>query len=227
LDVDAASFDAHAARVTLADLLVSTAVLGLTCGATLVLIEHGQQAWAVGAARVEAQQSARAALTWLTAELRAAGQGSPARRMPALSIAEPARVVLHVDRNRDGLIAGAGETVTWRLAGDILRRDAGGGAQPVINGVRAFSLAYLDAAGAPTVDPAEVRRVVVTLATRADHAVSRGTRELGATFTTEVHLRNRPRRRRRWPARQPVAARNRSRSPAGVGSARECVTIRA
>ena len=177
--------------MTLADLLVSTAVLGLTCGATLVMLEQGQQAWAVGAARVEAQQSARAALTWLTAELRTAGQGRGPRRIPALSLIEPSRVVLHVDRNRDGTIAGSGETITWRLAGDILRRDAGGGAQPVINGVRSLAMSYVDTAGRPTANPAAVHRIVITLRTRAERATSRGTRDLGPTLTTEVHLRNR------------------------------------
>jgi type II secretory pathway component PulJ len=179
------------APMTLADLLVSTALLGLTCGATLILLQQGQQAWAVGAARVEAQQSARAALTWLTGELRSAGQGGGPRRLPALSVIEPARVVLHVDRNRDGAVAGPGETITWRLAGDILRRDAGGGAQPVINGVRTLALSYLDARGLPTTDPLAVRRIVVTLTTRPDHVLTHATRGLGATLTTEVHLRNR------------------------------------
>ncbi len=81
--------------------------------------------------------------------------------------------------------------MTWRLAGDILRRDAGGGAQPVINGVRSLSLTYLDAAGAPTADPAAARRLTITLVTRADHATSLAGRDLGAVFTTDVHLRNR------------------------------------
>ena len=177
--------------MTLADLLVATAVLGLTLGATLVTLEQGQQAWAVGTARVDAQQSARAALAWLSAELRTAGQGTGPRRVAALSVMEPTRVALQIDRNGDGAIAGANETVTWRLAGDVLRRDAGGGAQPVINGVRALSLTYLDAAGAPTVDPAAVRRLTITLVTRADHATSRAGRDLGAVFTTDAHLRNR------------------------------------
>jgi type II secretory pathway component PulJ len=177
--------------VTLADLLVSTAVLGVTLGATLVTLEQGQQAWAVGTARVEAQQSGRAALAWLAAELRTAGQGTGPRRDAALAVAEPARVALRVDRNRDGVIAGPTETVTWRLAGDILRRDAGGGAQPVINGVRALRFAYVDATGAPTTDPAAVRRLSITLVTRADHATSLAARDLAAVFTTEVHLRNR------------------------------------
>ena len=177
--------------MTLADLLVSTAVLGLTVGATVVTLEQGQRAWAVGSARVDAQQSGRAALAWLAAELRGAGQGTGPRAAPALAAVEPARVVLHVDRNGDGAIGGATETVTWRLVGDVLRRDAGGGAQPVINAVRSLALAYFDAAGAPTSDPVAVRRITITLTTRADHAPSRSTQDLAATFTTDTHLRNR------------------------------------
>ena len=177
--------------MTLADLLVSTAVLGLTLSATVVTLEQGQRVWAVGAARVDAQQSGRAALAWLAAELRSAGQGTGPRAASALAAAEPTRVVLHIDRDRDGALDGATETVTWRLAGDVLRRDAGGGAQPVVNAVRSLAFAYFDAAGAPTADPAAVRRITVTLTTRADNAPSRLTQDLAATFTTDTHLRNR------------------------------------
>ncbi|HVG79661.1 MAG TPA: hypothetical protein VNF03_16060 [Patescibacteria group bacterium] len=176
--------------MTLGDLLVSTALLGLTVGATVILLEQGHQVWAVGATRVESQQSARAALTWLVAELRATGQGNSGDALPALSIAEPSRLVLHLDRNRDGAIAGAAETVTWLLAGDVLRRDAGGGAQPVINAVRSLTFAYFDADGHRTSDPAAVRRVGITLATGADRTRTSATQSLGATLTTDVALRN-------------------------------------
>jgi hypothetical protein len=191
LDIDGPHAARHGAAVRLADLLVSIALLGLTCGVTLVLLQQGQQAWTVGAARVEAQQSARAALTWLAAELRLAGQGGGPRSLPALSAIEPARVVLHVDRDGDGLVTGPGETITWRLAGEVLRRDAGGGAQPVANGVRALGLTYLDGAGLPTTDPLAVRRILISLGIRPDHAPAHSTRGLGATLTTEVTLRNR------------------------------------
>ena len=177
--------------MTLADLLVSTSVLGVLAGATLVTLEQGQRAWSVGAARVEAQQSARAALTWLTAELRGAGHGIAARGLPAISVAEPTRVVLHVDKNHDGVIAGGGETIVWRLDRDILRRDIGGGAQPVINGVRALTFEYFDDLGRPTIDPTAVRRVRITLSTRADHVRAPSTAGYGATFTTEATIRNR------------------------------------
>jgi type II secretory pathway component PulJ len=176
--------------VTLADLLVSTAVLGLTLSTTLTTLDHGQRAWAVGAARVEAQQSGRAALAWLAAELRTAGQGPGPRAIATLTIAEPTRVALRLDRNRDGVIAGPTEEITWRLAGDILRRDAGAGGQPVVNAVRALTLAYFDAAGTPTTEPAAVRRIAITLVTRAERAMSRDTRGLAAVFSTDVHLRN-------------------------------------
>ncbi|HEU5195343.1 MAG TPA: hypothetical protein VFW70_11445 [Methylomirabilota bacterium] len=177
--------------MTLTDLLVSISVLGLLAGATLITLEQGQQAWTVGAARVEAQQSARAALTWLTEEVRAAGQGMRDAGFAAISVAEPTRMVLHVDKNQDGVIVVSGETIVWRLDKDILRRDTGGGGQPVINGVRALAFAYFDAAGAPTVDPVAVRTVRITLSTRADHSRSLFTAALGPTLTTEVRLRNR------------------------------------
>jgi hypothetical protein len=155
----------------------------------VITLEQGHLAWSIGAARVEAQQSARVALTWLAAELRGAGHGSAAH--PALSVVEPTRVVLHVDRNHDGVIAGAGEIITWKLDHDILRRDAGGGAQPVINGVRALALEYFDDRGHTTAEAAAVRRVRIVLTTRADHARSLPGAGLGATLTTEVRLRNR------------------------------------
>jgi len=53
--------------------------------------------------------------------------------------------VLHSDLDGDGVVAGAGETITWHLVGKTLRRDAGGGAQPIIDGVQSFALEYLDA----------------------------------------------------------------------------------
>ena len=74
------------------------------------------------------------------------------------------------DARPDGFIAGAPESVTWRLAVDILRREAGGGAQPVINGVSGLALSYFDASDAPTTIPSAVRSVEVRLTTRPDHA---------------------------------------------------------
>ena len=77
------------------------------------------------------------------------------------------------------------ERVTYLLrAGEsILRRDAGGGAQPVINGVRAFRLTYLDRDGLETTDPAAVIAVRVQLEV--------GGAEGGVLMETQATLRNR------------------------------------
>ena len=104
-------------------------------------------------------------------------------------MAAPDTIVLQQDLDGDGVIAANGERVTWRLVGTVLRRDAGGGLQPIVNGVRSFRLTYFDAAGAPTLAPAAVRSVEVALATRPDYSVVGSTVE--TVLTTRVRLRNR------------------------------------
>jgi hypothetical protein len=176
--------------MTLAELLTASAVLGLLVAGTLATLEAGHQAYGFGAARVESQQSARAALARLADDVRAmAGGGSDG--FAAIALAEPQRIVLRYDKNHDGIVAGSGETITWRLDGTILRRDAGGGGQPVINGVRELLLRYFDADGAPTTVADAVRSVEIRLTTGPDHAPSRAGWTVGATAATRVRVRNR------------------------------------
>jgi Tfp pilus assembly protein PilW len=175
--------------VSLADLLTALAILGLVLSGTFTLLHHGQRTYAEEAARVEAQQSARVALERLSREIRQAGRGD-GLAVPAISVAEPTRIVLHVDLDGDGVAADRRETITWRLATGVLRRDAGGGAQPIVEGVRDFTLDYRDERGASTTDPAAVRSVRITLTTGADGAPG-AARLLTTTVTTEVRLRNR------------------------------------
>jgi type II secretory pathway component PulJ len=173
----------------LAELMVTLAILGLVMTALLTFLRQGQQAYATGAARVEAQQSARLALDRLARDLRLAGAGGS--EFTAVSVAEPERVVLHGDVDGDGAIAGPGETITWRLAGTVLRRDAGGGGQPVMHGVRALRLAYLDGAGHATTIPAAVRTVRVALTAAADRATGPSAGAPVVIVATAVRLRNR------------------------------------
>jgi Tfp pilus assembly protein PilW len=176
--------------VSLAELLASLAVLGLVMAATAMFLTSGQRAYLAGTARVESQQSARVALARMAREIRQAGFGPAAADFAALSVFEPKRLVLHMDLDADGVIAGRPETITWLLGADgVLRRDAGGGAQPVINGVRSLSFTYLGADGAPAVAPSEVRSVVIKLTTGPEGAPTR--RDGLITLVTEVRLRNR------------------------------------
>lgn len=177
--------------MSLAELLVALALVGMVLAGVFGILDQGQRLHAFGAARVESQQTARIALERLAREIRHAGEGQAGADFPAVSVAEPSRIVLHFDVNGDGLIAANGETVTWLLRGRVLRRDAGGGAQPIINGVRDFALSYLDANGAPTTVPSDVRTVAITLTTEPDHVTTDPSRRGATTVSTSVRLRNR------------------------------------
>ena len=80
-------------------------------------------------------------------------------------IAEPARVAFQWDLDGDGAVDPTRERVTFvlRPGESILRRDAGGGAQPIINGVKRFALTYFDAAGLATTDPAAVASIGIQI----------------------------------------------------------------
>lgn len=153
------------AGYSLIDLLVALAVGGGLLAATLSLLHLGLRAWMWGAARVSAQQSARYALERMAGELREAGYDPTVAGIAPVVVAEPTRIVFQRDLNGNGVVDATRERVTYlvRPGERILRRDAGGGAQPVIEEVRELRLDYLDRAGAPTTDPAAVTAVRVRL----------------------------------------------------------------
>lgn len=176
--------------VTLAELLVAAAAAGVVLAGAVSVLDTGQRVHAVGAARVESQQAARVALDRLARDVRAAGRG-PRADFDAVALAEPQRVTLQQDIDGDGVIAAPGERVTWHLTGDVLRRDAGAGAQPVVEGVRELSLGYLDRAGVAVAAPGAVRSVAVVLVVGPVVAARAQAGGFATTLSTRIRLRNR------------------------------------
>jgi Tfp pilus assembly protein PilW len=176
--------------MSLADLLAALAVVGLVLGGTLTLLRAGEQAAALGSARADAQQGARVALERLAREIRQAGRGLADPEAPAISVAEPSRIVIHMDLDGDGRSATGRETITWLVRDGVLRRSAGGGAQPIIDGVRDLVLTYRDARDEPTTRPGAVRAVGIALTTESAAAAGPA-RRVPAVLATEVRLRNR------------------------------------
>src|SRR5713101_5260888 len=174
------------AGYSLVEILVAMAVMGVLMSATLSLLHSGLAAWGWGAGRVDAQQSVRAALERMAHELREAGYDPTGAGIEAVLVAEPARIVFQRDLNGNGLIDPTRERVTYLLrAGETtLRRDAGGGAQPLAENVRRFALSYLDSSGAPTTDRGQIVSVRIGL------EIGRAGPE--ATMATVVTLRNVP-----------------------------------
>ena len=172
--------------MSLAELLLAVTTVVLVLGAAFGMLDAGQRAHAAGSARVEAYQNARVALERLAREIRSAGQGLPLT-IPAIAIAEPSRVVIQLDQDGDGLALANNEVITWRLVGTTLRRTAGAGAQPIVDNVETLALTYLDGAGAPTANGADVRAVAIALTARADASPNAA----AAALSTSVTLRNR------------------------------------
>lgn len=177
--------------VNLVELLVALVITGLLLGSLAGALDQGQRVYATGSAQVEVTQNTRVALARMAAEIRQAGRGPHPEVFLAIAVAEPSRIVLQQDLNGDGVIAGNGETITWLLRDGVLRRNAGGGAQPIINGVRDLTFTYLDAAGGPAAGPDVIRMVGISLTTEPDHAQSRLAATAPRTVITQVRLRNR------------------------------------
>ena len=167
----------------LSELLVALALVGMVLAALAGLFEHGQRAYLTGVARLEAQQSARVAMERLTRELRGAGLDPTGAGFPALVSPRPTGFTIQNDLNGDGVIAGNRETIAYSLTGRTLRQNAGGGAQPLIEGVESLVFTYLDGNGNVARTPGEIRTVVAALTV--------GSGAAAASLITQVRLRNR------------------------------------
>ena len=119
-------------------------------------------------------------------ELREAGYDPASAGIEAVVVAEPARIVFQRDLNGNGVIDPTHERVTYLLrpGESTLRRDAGGGAQPIAEGVRRFALTYFDARGAPTSAPAQIASIRIELET--------GRPVPQSIMASQVMLRNAP-----------------------------------
>ena len=83
-----------------------------------------------------------------------------AQALPQLQVKaeafDPDEHLLNVE---NGVIDLTRERITYLLRGTVLRREAGGGAQPLAEGVSGLWLTYYDRADVPTTDPARVASV--------------------------------------------------------------------
>lgn len=185
--------------MSLAEVLVAAAVLALALGGVGATLERGLSLWRQGAAQADAAAGARTALRRVTEDLREAGLDPTAAGLTGLAALAPTAVTVERDLDGDGRIApptdcgdptGPSERVRYRLDGDRLLRSVNPALPacetPLAEGVRRFRLTYLDAADAPTADPARVRTVAVEL------GVADASGLLTATVASRVRLRNRP-----------------------------------
>jgi len=124
---------------TLVELMIATAILAFAMAGVLVLQQGGQQAYLLGAGRVESQQNARVALDLMTRELRTA---------QSVTTITSATDITFTDQ--------CGNSVEYALSGTTLNRTAatysdpvnnpcvsgGSSTLPLIGGVQSLAMTY-------------------------------------------------------------------------------------
>lgn len=167
---------------TLAELLVASAVLGFLMLGVFTIQRQGLGAYQVGAARVEVQQNARAALETMFNEIRAA---QAVTAVPAACGTGPvntgggATSISLTDQN--------GTAVQYQLVGTNLQRNG----EVFIGGVQNLRIWCYDEGGALTATSTLVRSVHVKIRTQTEATVAASSeRNQHALMEARVRLRN-------------------------------------
>ena len=114
---------------TLAELLVTTAILGVVMAGIFVVQRGGQQAYLFGSNRVETQQNARVALDLMTRELRSSTS--------ITTLASPTDITFVWKDAAD-----VAHTIQYTQTGTSLNRTFDGAAIPLIGGVHTLAMTY-------------------------------------------------------------------------------------
>ena len=167
---------------TLAELLVTTAVIGLIMAGIFILQVGGQRAYLFGSNRVETQQNARVALDLMTRELRSSTS--------ITSLASATDI---------GFVDGAAHTIRYWLNGTMLTRRFDGTDTALIGGVQAgdLTMTYCSAYNAATstctatTDPLLATVIKIRLKTSTEQAAATGSAgDAHALMESTVTLRS-------------------------------------
>lgn len=166
--------------LTLAELLVVVAVMGLLLAGALAIQQSGFYLYLFGSSRVETLENTRFALFRMAREIQTASLVSST----SLSAS---------DLQFSGLdAAGNAVTIRYQLVGSDLRRTEGtNAAENLIGGVDALTFTYRNSTDATTTVPSAVRRIDITLRGRTEQAGQAGSAQAATSeVTTTVRLRN-------------------------------------
>jgi prepilin-type N-terminal cleavage/methylation domain-containing protein len=201
------------AGYTLAEMLVTAAVIGIVMAGLLSLIQSGSQMWVVGANRSEAQQSARLVLHRMAEEIRVGGWDPKNTALfPAIQALAPPNTgfVISNDWSADGSIqtntitvvngANRGEQITYDVVSNTLRRsESQVDASPVTvtDAISSISFTYRDADDNTVTNPhlaanaPNIRTVEITVTANPDNQATSNAQKVSVTSTIRARVRNR------------------------------------
>ncbi len=184
---------------SLLETLVTVSIFLLVLFAVYTVFESSQSVYAKGEGKVDVQQSARAAMDQIAVLLRNAGYFPEnfTTPPPAILLANPIQIATNnaLAIYGDADDTGSSKFFLFCLEGTRVRWVSSPAAVPACNGGMVLAqnvtnpniFTYFDASNNPTADPADVRRVVVTLTATEDVP---GHQPQTYTLTSSVRLRN-------------------------------------
>ena len=180
------------AGFTLVELMVTLVISGFIVAAIYSAYVTQQRVYLAQEQVAEMQQNIRAAADILTREIRMAGYDPTGKADAKVSTMLPGQFSFTFDSNQDGDTSDSGENIDFGFTEDedgplpadrngipdtinagvpialpLCRQVNGGGYQDIAENFQAIEFHYLDAAGDPTTDPAEVHTVQFSLLARA------------------------------------------------------------
>jgi prepilin-type N-terminal cleavage/methylation domain-containing protein len=197
---------------TMAEMLVTAAVIGLVMAGLFTLLSTGAQTWVVGTNRSEAQQNGRLVLQRLAEEVRGAGwDPRNTQSFAAIQALAPPQTgfVISNDWNADSLIqnnivvavngVNRGEQITYDFVDNTLRRrESQVDASPVtVTEVSSITFTYRNADDDVVANPhlaanaPAIRTVEITVVTAPDHQPTSVAQQVSVTSTVRARVRNR------------------------------------
>ncbi|HXJ84234.1 MAG TPA: prepilin-type N-terminal cleavage/methylation domain-containing protein [Candidatus Methylomirabilis sp.] len=164
----------NARGFTLAELVVASAVIVLVMAGVLVVQQQGQQAYLLGASRVETQQNARVALDLMTRELRSATSITSLTNCDGSSSPD----ITFSDQNSPA------NTIRYSLSGSTLNRTVNGTTTALVGGIESLTMTCTPNAAA------SVQVIAIHIVTGPEESVTAGMPgDQRATMDSTITLR--------------------------------------
>jgi type IV pilus assembly protein PilW len=152
---------------SLIELLIAMAVGLIVLGAVYSVFIIQNKTYKVQDQIAEMQQNARAGMDIMTGEIMMAGFNPADTAFDGVTYST-LQLQIRADLDGDGTPDDASENIIYSHDTTNLQidRDTGGGAQPLIENVQAFTFEYLDGNGTATTTTANIRQVRITITMR-------------------------------------------------------------
>lgn len=165
----------NARGFSLVEVMIALALSTLTLGAIYQLYLSQLKNQVVRDNTLDMQQQARAAMDLVTRELKMAGYDPRGVNRDHLAgndfpgvTQDSNQLIIKADLNGNGVSSDSNESIVYSHDPETmtLRRNTGGGRQPVGEGIEAFAVKYFDHDGNPTWNSKQIRQIELVITSR-------------------------------------------------------------